>query len=93
MKNEGKMRWSKRSAGQQQADNVDQDVTGWQTLKIKTKPMTQAGKHGAEGSKSRKTIQICVRVDGSMESLRDVSLSDKVGDVMKRIPNSAWQQA
>ena len=83
-------------AGQQQADKVDQDVTDWQTLKRKTKPMTppmtQGGKQGAEGSKSRKTIQIFVR-NGSMESPKDVSLSDKVGDVTKRIPNSAWQQA
>ena len=32
MKKKGKKGWSKRSAGQQQADNLDQDVTEWQTL-------------------------------------------------------------
>ena len=47
------------------------------------------GGHEEEGTKSRKTVQIFVKVDGSKEFPMDVLLSDKVGDITKRIPNNA----
>ena len=40
-------------------------------------------------SKSRKTIQIFVNVDGSKEFPMDVALSDTVSDVVKKILKKA----
>ena len=40
-----------------------------------------------EDGKSRKSIQIFVKMDGSRTVAMDVSQNDKVGDMMKRIPN------
>ena len=42
----------------------------------------------SDGTKFR-TVQILVKVYGSKAFLLEVSLSDKVGDVVKRIPSSA----
>ena len=39
--------------------------------------------------KTERTIQIFVKVDGFEALPPEVSLSDKVGDVVKRIPRSA----
>ena len=46
------------------------------------------GKHEEESKKNCQTL-IFVKVDGSKAFPLDVSLSDEVGDIVERIPNSA----
>ena len=47
----------------------------------------QQGKQEEEGTKSRRMVQIIINVDEPKTFPMDVSLSDKVGDVMIRIPS------
>ena len=64
------------------------ELTDWMKVKRRNK---QEGSH--EGSeernrKSRKVIQIFVEVDESKVTMTEVSLTDKVGDIVKRVANS-----
>ena len=55
----------------------------------KTKLRTERGKQEVEGMKSRRTVQIFFKVDGSKAFPLDVSLRDTVRDVVRCLPSSA----
>ena len=61
----------------------------WVTVYKKTKLRTERGKQEEEGMKSRSTVQIFFKVDGSKAFPLDVSLRDTVRDVVRCIPSSA----
>ena len=78
--------------GEERGSEVVEVETGWVTVKGRTKQRRQQGRDEAnEKSDGRtfRTIQNFVKVDGSKVFPLEVSLSDKVGDVVKRIPSSA----
>ena len=75
--------------GQQEREKVVDDVTDWVEVKRRNRRKTAQGKHEEEGRKNPRAVQIFVKVEGSKPYLLDVSLSEKIGDILKRIPNSA----
>ena len=58
-------------------EKVDKDVMDWVTARRETQPRTQGH-----------MVQIFVKVYGFKDFLMDVSLTDKVSDTVRRIPNS-----
>ena len=66
------------------SENPDEIEENWLELKRRTRIR---GKE--EGGKSRKMVQIFVKVDGARTSTMETALSDKVNDIVKRIPTSA----
>ena len=75
--------------GQQDEVKVVEDVMDWVTVKRRTKRRTVEEKRDEEGRKTPKVVQIFVKVDGAMTFPMDVSPSDKVSDVVRRIPQRA----
>ena len=53
------------------------------------KRRTAPGEREGEEWKNRKTVQIFVKVNGLKEFLMDVSMTDKVSDIVRRIRNNA----
>ena len=51
--------------GQQKAEKVHQDAMDWVAVLKKTELRTERGKQEEEGMKSRSTVQILLKVDGS----------------------------
>ena len=68
---------------------VVEDVTEWVELKRKIRRGTTQGKHEEEGSINCQSVQIFVKVERSKAFPLGMSLSDKVSDIVGRIPNSA----
>ena len=64
-------------------EQVVENVMDWVEVKRRSGRKTARGKQQEESRKNCKTIQICVKVDGSTVP------SDKVGDIVKRILSSA----
>ena len=88
----GREEESVRKEGEERGSKVVEVETDWATVKRRTKQRRQQGRDEASAKsdgKGFKTIQIFVKVDGSKVFPLEVSLSDKVGDVAKRIPSSA----
>ena len=54
----------------------------------KVKRRTAPGEREGKERKNRKTVQIFVKVNGLKEFLLDVSMTDKVSDIVRRIPNN-----
>ena len=59
----------------------------WVEVKRRTRTRMFMGKE--ERGKSRRMVQILVKVDGARTSTMEMALSDKVNDIVKRIPTSA----
>ena len=91
VKNERKRQKERRGEGEtvcgRESKHVAEDVLAW-LVQNKTRQGTTQGKHENESRKSCQT-EIFVKVDGSKAFPLDVSLSDKFGDIVERIPNSA----
>ena len=62
----------KEERGAEEAESVEKDVTGWTEVTRKKKKM----------------VQIFVKVDGGKTSVMDMEMSDKVDDIVKKIPIS-----
>ena len=74
--------------GEDGGNKVVEVETNWVTAKRRTmQRRQQGGDEASEKSDGRKfrTVQIFVKVDGSKAFPLEVSLSDKIGDVVKRI--------
>ena len=69
------------------SERVAEDVMDWFEVKRKNRRRTAKGKRDEKDRKSGGKVQIFVKVDGSRTFSTDVSLSGKVGDVAKWIPN------
>ena len=69
-------------------ENPDEIEENWVELKRRTRTRMFRGKE--EGGKSRRKVQIFVKVDGGRTTTMEMALSDKVNDIVKRIPTSAW---
>ena len=81
-----------RNEGEEGGSKVVEVETGWVTVKRRTKQWRQQGceESSVESDGRRlRMIQIFVKVDGSEVLPLEVSMSDKVGDVVTRIPSSA----
>ena len=70
-----------------ESEQVDEDVKGWVEVRRRTRRRVVEEGGNDEGGKSRKKVQIFVKMDGSRTIAVDVSPNDKVSDMMKRIPN------
>ena len=62
----------KEDRGAEEAESVEKDVTGWTEVTRKNKKM----------------VQIFVKVDGGKTSTMEIDMSDKVDDIVKKIPIS-----
>ena len=62
----------KEERGAEEAESVEKDVTGWTEVTRKKKKM----------------VQIFVKVDGGKTSTTEMEMSDKVDDIVKKIPIS-----
>ena len=60
-------------------------VMDWEKVKRRTVP----GERERKERENLKTVQIFVKVNGLKEFLMDVSMTDKVSDIVRRIPNNA----
>ena len=74
----GRKRLRKQGKGvQEETDKeVKKDVTDWVEVRRRTR------------RKSRKMIQLFVKVDGGKTSMMEMEMSDKVDDIVKKIPIS-----
>ena len=70
-----------------ESEQVDEDVKVWVEVRRRTRRRVVEEGGIDEGGKSRKTVQIFVKMDGSRTLTMDVAQNDKVSDVMKRIPS------
>ena len=80
-----------RKEGEEGGSKVVEAETDWVTVKRRTKQWRQRGRGEASvksDARRFRTIQIFVKVDGCKVFPLEVSLSDEVGDVVKRIPSS-----
>ena len=69
-----------------ESEQVVEDVTGWVEVRRGTR-RREVEEDSDEGGKSRKTVQIFAKIDGSRTIVVDVAQHDKVSDVMKPIPS------
>ena len=74
--------------GQLEEEKVAENVTDWVEAKRRPKGRMVVEWRQEEDWKSCPTVQIFVKVNGSKTLPLEVSLSDKVGDIVKRIPSS-----
>ena len=65
----------------------DETEKHWVELRRRTRTRMFKGKE--EDGKSRRMVQIFVKVDGARTSTMELALSDKMNDIVKRIPTSA----
>ena len=75
-KGEGEKKGEERAAEEEGEEEVKKDVTDWVEVRRRTR------------RKSRKMVQIFVKVDGCKTSVMEMEMSDKVDDIVKRIPFS-----
>ena len=75
-KGEGEMKGKERAAAEEGNEEVKKDVTDWVEVRRRTR------------RKSRKMVQIFVKVDGGKTSVMEMEMSDKVDDIVKKIPIS-----
>ena len=68
-------------------ENPDEMEEHWVELKRRTKTRMFRGKE--EDGKSRRMVPICVKVDGARTGTMEMALSDKVNDIVERLPTSA----
>ena len=73
---EGEIKGKERAAAGEGNEEVKKDVTDWVEVRRRTR------------RKSRKMVQIFVKVDGGKTSVMDMEMSDKVDDIVKKIPIS-----
>ena len=71
-----------------ESEQVDEDETGWVEVRRRTRRRVVEEGGNDEGGKSRKKVQIFVKMNKSKTIAVDVSPNNKVSDMMKRIPNS-----
>ena len=64
-----------RDVEEEECEQVKKDVTGWTVV-------TRSKKH------RKRTVQIFVKVDGGKTSAMEMEMSDKVDDIVKKIPIS-----
>ena len=58
-------------------------------VEVKRRTRTKMFRGKEEDGKSRRMVQIFVKVDGARTGTVEMALSDNVSDVVRRIPNSA----
>ena len=75
--------------GKQKTEKVYEDVMDCVEVKRKVNPRTAPGRCEEEVRKSRRMVQVFVKVDGSRAITMKMALSDKVSDIMRRITTSA----
>ena len=75
-KGEGEKKGEERAAEEEGEEEVKKDVTDWVEVRRRTR------------RKSRKMVQIFVKVDGCKTSVMEMEMSDKVDDIVKKIPIS-----
>ena len=85
---EGKKGRRRNGVRGRESEQLAEDVTDGVEVRRSSTGKTAQGRH-EEGRKNCPVVQIFVEVDGSKAFSLDASLSDKVGDIAKRIPNSA----
>ena len=76
-KGEGEKKGKEGAAEEEGEEEVKKDVTDWVEVRRRTR------------RKSRKTVQILVKVDGGKTSAMEMEMNDKVDDIVKKIPISA----
>ena len=67
------MKGKERAAAEEGNEEVKKDVTDWVEVRRRTR------------RKSRKMVQIFVKVDGGKTSVMEMEMSDKVDDIVKKI--------
>ena len=75
-KGEGEKKGKERAAEEEGEEEVKKDVTDWVEVRRRTR------------RKSRKMVQIFVKVDRCKTSVMEMEMSDKVDDIVKKIPIS-----
>ena len=73
-KGEGEKEEEERDAGEQECKQVKKDATGWTVV--------------TRNKRQRKMVQMFVKVDGGKTSAIEMEMSDKVDDIVKKIPIS-----
>ena len=77
-----------REVGEEGGQQIFEDVMDWPEVR-RRRDTRRTGRCDEECRKERRLVQIFVNMDGSKTYPLDASLSDKVGDVVKRSLNSA----
>ena len=75
-KGEGEKKGNERAAEEEGEEEVKKDVTDWVEVRRRTR------------RKSRKMVQKFVKVDGCKTNVMEMEMSDKVDDIVKKIPIS-----
>ena len=71
-----------------ESEQVAEDVTEWVEVRSRTRRRVEEGGHEDEGGESCRAVQIFVKVNGSTKFPLDVSMNDKVSDVVRQIPSN-----